>query len=504
MRLIDDLLNQITTYRLVLYYLIFLVLIAGFLSFFGLLPFKPLALLVSVLLLVLVCYFSNRLLALIFHAPVNIESSYITALILALIITPAESLFDFIFLFAAAAIAMAGKYIFFWNRKHIFNPAAAAVVTTSLTIGGYPSWWVGTALMVPFLALGILVVRKIKRFEEVFSFFGASILTSFFVTLSHGNDPLLVLKNSFLYSPILFFACIMLVEPQSSPTRRNLQILYGLIVGVLFSSQLKLAGFYITPEVALLAGNLFAYLFGMKSRLALKLKQKKNMDSNILDFTFTKPQNFHFSPGQYLEWTLAQKKADSRGNRRYFTIASSPTEDTLRIGVRFDTNGSSFKRGLSSLSKNGEIVAGQLGGDFVLPKDVGRKLVFIAGGIGVTPYRSIIKYLTDKNEKRDIVLFYINKREDDIVYKNIFDDAEKKLGLRTIYILTDKEAVPKNWKGRRGRIDQDIIKQEIPDFSVRTFYLSGPHAMVESYKKVLAEMKIPSSQIATDYFPGYS
>ena len=101
----------------------------------------------------------------------------------------------------------------------------------------------------------------------------------------------------------------------------------------------------------------------------------------------------------------------------------------------------------------------------------------------------MIKYLIDSNQGRDIVLFYANKTANDIVYKDIFDKAQKRFGLKTIYLL--------------DRLNSEMIKQEVPDYSSRIFYLSGPHGMVEGYKQVLKQMGVGSSRIVTDYFPGY-
>lgn len=479
-------------YRLVLYCLIFLVVGASVLGFLGILGFSGISILTSALLLVAACVVSNKILAFIFRAPANIESAYITALILALIITPSTNLEDFYFLLAAAVTAMGGKYILFWKHKHIFNPAATAVVTTAIIFGWHASWWVGNSLMFPFLLLGILIVKKIERFSMVASFFIASTIVMLSSSLLSGqSNVVLLLQNALLHSPILFFAFIMFVEPQTSPTRKMFQIIYGVIVGVLYSSNLSLAVFYISPEIALMGGNLFSYLVGMRQRVALKLQKKINIGLNIVEFIFRKPAGFTFEAGQYLEWTLVHNGVDSRGNRRFFTIAASPTESTVRLGVRLSEQGSSFKRALMNLNQSQTIVAGSLSGDFVLPKDGSEKLVFIAGGIGITPFRAIVKYLIDKNEKRDIALFYANKTKEEVAYKEIFDTAAKKFGLKTIYIF--------------GRMSSDDIKRSVPDYALRTFYLSGSHAMVEAYKKmILKEMHVASSKIVTDYFPGYA
>src|SRR5690606_33578640 len=149
------------------------------------------------------------------------------------------------------------------------------------------------------------------------------------------------------------------------------------------------------------------YIVSPKYKLLLTLKEKVQLAPSIYEFIFSKNIAFTFTPGQYLEWTLPEKSADGRGNRRYFTIASSPTEEDVRLGVKMAAERSSkFKTTLVDMKEGDSLVAGQLSGDFVLPKDKNKKLVFIAGGIGVTPFRSMIQYLLTNREKRDIVLFY--------------------------------------------------------------------------------------------------
>ena len=102
---------------------------------------------------------------------------------------------------------------------------------------------------------------------------------------------------------------------------------------------------------------------------------------------FAPNRKLAFAPGQYMEWTLGHNEPDSRGNRRYFTLASAPTEDELRVGVKFYQNSSTFKQAMLDMDQNSEIVAAQLAGDFVLPHDPQQKCVFIAGGIGIESIR---------------------------------------------------------------------------------------------------------------------
>jgi len=504
MKRIDDFLNLITMYRLSLYVLIFLLGVASVLGLFSVLPFSFSSIIFSALFLVLMCWVSNNVFAYIFKTQVNVESSYITALILALIITPAKSPDDYFLLGWAAIIAMVSKYIFTINKKHIFNPAAIAVVITAFAINKSASWWIGTFAMMPFvLASGLLIIRKIKRTDLVLGFMTVALFTIYAFSFIKGSDLILITKNIFADSPLLFFAFIMLTEPLTTPPTKSLRIWYGALVGFLFTPQIHLGSFYTTPEIALLGGNFFSYIVSPKIKLVLKLKEKIKIAPDIYDFIFAPKKMISFIPGQYLEWTFSHHKTDSRGNRRYFTLASSPTEPDIRLGIKFYDKPSSYKKSLLAMDVNSEIVASQLAGDFTLPKKIDGKYVFISGGIGVTPFRSIIKNLIDINQKVDIIHFFCNKIASEIVYKDVFTNAEWNLGIKTVYVLTDKAQIPLGWNGKVGRLNGQMIKEEVPDYSERTFYLSGPHGLVTGFEDVLKQMGIRKNHIKTDFFPGY-
>src|SRR5207237_7792542 len=110
-----------------------------------------------------------------------------------------------------------------------------------------------------------------------------------------------------------------------------------------------------------------------KRKFALKLKRKHKIASNIVEFIFKPSQRLVFTPGQYMELTLGHPRPDSRGNRRFFTLASSPTEDYLHLGVRFYADSSSFKKALHRIDSRTTIIAGQVAGDFTLPPDPRQK-----------------------------------------------------------------------------------------------------------------------------------
>lgn len=505
MKFIDNLLNRITMYRLTLAYLLFLHAVAFVLALLGVLQYPPFSMMISLTVLVAICWVTNKIFAWAFHVPANVESVYISAAILALIIAPARSLEDLWFLGWAGVLAMASKYIVVLHHKHIFNPVAFAVAVTYLVINRPASWWVGNGAMVAFVVVGgLLLVRKLGRFDLFLSFlltiFSVTFLSDIFVLGNLFND----LLRTLTYSATLFFGFIILTEPLTTPPTRRLRVLYGALTGVLISPQFHVGNIYLTPELAILVGNLFSHLVSPRVRMVLQLREKIQIAPDIYDFVFTSNRRLRYAPGQYMEWTLTHKAADSRGNRRYFTLASAPSEDSLRMGIKFYPQPSTFKKALLAMNTGDEIIASQVAGDFTLPVDCARKCVFIAGGVGITPFRSMIQYLVDEQQPRSITMFYANRTAADVVYKDIFDRAERELGIRTIYAVEKQPETPVAWISKVGFVDAQLIMEHVPDYRSCMFYISGPKIMVDIFTAALHKMEIPPTHIKTDFFPGLS
>ncbi len=503
LKFIDDRLDGITMYRLIQYFLIGLLGAAVVFAALGILHADPFAILFTTGFLVGACVLVNWVFAKVYGVPTNVESAYITALILALIISPLQSYQDLWFLGWAAVWAMASKYIFAFNRKHLFNPAAFAVALTYFTINQSASWWVGSAPMLPLVALGgALIVRKTRRADLVLAFLLTAVWAVAGYSLATGQSLGAALSRLVVDSPLVFFASVILTEPLTMPGTQRQRLVYGALVGFLFTPVLHIGSFYTTPELAILAGNLYAYLTGPKANLLLRLKEKVQLAPDIWDFVFVPSQKLAFVPGQYMEWTLATRNEDSRGNRRYFTLASSPTENTVRLGVKFHPNSSTLKRSLLAMEPQDEIVATHLAGDFVLPEDPWQKCVFIAGGIGITPFRSMIQYLLDNRRGRKVVLFYTAKSPAEFVYRSVFDKAQQVMGMKTVYTLTDPQNIPAGWTGRVGRVTRQMIMADVPDYATCQFYISGPSAMVEDSRQMLRQMEVRDEFIKTDFFSG--
>ncbi|MGH7157196.1 MAG: ferredoxin--NADP reductase, partial [Candidatus Saccharimonadales bacterium] len=294
-----------------------------------------------------------------------------------------------------------------------------------------------------------------------------------------------LLKLELLSTPILFFGFVMLTEPLTSPTTENKYLPYAVLVGLLYSiTALKLS-----PEEALLIGNLFTFLSGANRRYQLKFIRKIKEAEGIYSYIFSLPPKFSFAAGQYMEWTIAHNKTDSRGNRRYFTLSSSPTEPGVMITVKHSPKASSFKQRLDELKTGDTILAAHLAGNFTLPKDASKKITLLAGGVGITPFRSMVKSLLDKQERRDVALMYSLSSPQEAAFINLFKRAEA-IGLKTAYVTN-------------GYIDKPKISSFLPDYKERTYYVSGPYGFVQAMEQTLLKMGISSSRITTDYFPGY-
>ena len=493
------LIDRTTMYRLVLYYLLALLAAAVLLGALGVLPYAPLVLLYGTGVLLAAAWMSNKILARFFGAATNAESAIITALILALILPPlaVTGTTGSAAFVAIATVAMASKYLLSIEKKHIFNPAAFAVVFSAFALGIPATWWIGGNSMLLALVIlgGVLVVYKLRRFDLVLAFGAAALGTIAFTSL----DPLVAIQGTLLHSAFFFLAFVMLTEPLTMPPARRFRIIYGALVGILFAPAAHVGSFYFSPEIGLLVGNAFSYLVSPKRRYTFTLIERHKLARGIYEFVFRPDRRLDFAPGQYLEWTLAKVPFDSRGNRRYFTIASAPHDENVRLGVRFYEAPSAFKRALGALARGGIIHAASLAGEFTLPKDKKKKLAFIAGGVGITPFASMARHLTSSGESRDAVLLYASRTAPEVAYQDVFARAARE-GLRTVYALTaETPLIPGT---HAGAIDAALIKCEIPDYRERLFYLSGPPGMVSGMKHILVALGVSRFSIKTDYFPG--
>ncbi len=489
-------------YRLMVYFLLTLILASALLSYFSIMPYTWWHILGGALLFVVLCYGINIFLARLFKAEINPESAIITGLILVLIVGPVSpfQVKSFLIIFGISLFAMASKYLIAYKGRHIFNPAAFAVFTGAVLMGSGASWWVASAYLLPVVLIGgILILAKINRYSLVasFLFFYLSLFVLF-------GGEIGSIKILLLNSPLLFFAFVMLVEPRTSPKSKTNIILFGAFVAVC----IILLGKYFSSipygfELSLLMGNLVFYFLSAEQKISLKFIKKEEVAHNIWNFMFEPNKKLTYDPGQFLELSVPHSSPDSRGTRRYFTIASSPAEQYASFATKIIETSSSFKKALLLLKEGEQISASGIEGEFVLPLDEKRPLVFIAGGIGITPYRSMIKSLLDQVKSRNITLIYSVRSADEIAFKKIFDKAERHGWLKIIYVVSDESTVTGTWKGKVGVLNENMIKEVVGDLDQSLFYVSGPPPMVVSIEKMLAGLGVPNGSIKSDFFPGY-
>lgn len=227
-------------------------------------------------------------------------------------------------------------------------------------------------------------------------------------------------------------------------------------------------------------------------KLQLTRRQPETHDTER--FYFSPDEKFDYKSGQFLKWTIPHE-ADDRGQNRFFSLASSPSEDELMICTKFAADkSSSFKTHLKALQIGYSIEATGPNGSFVLG-DTNSPVVLVAGGIGITPYRSMLKFAHDSGLTRPVQLLYSARSNQDVAFKSEVDGwTNQHDWLKVNYIYEDTD----------GRLDAAKIDQLAAGLAGKLIYLSGPEPMIEAFEKQLLEHGIDEEQIKTDFFPGYS
>lgn len=230
------------------------------------------------------------------------------------------------------------------------------------------------------------------------------------------------------------------------------------------------------------------------------ITSKKEVAKGTLETTFSVEEEVAFTAGQFIFVTLPELHyPDDRGNRRHFSIVNSPTEKGI---IRFTTRvrESGYKQTLKELPEGTQVELGPIGGDFVLPEDTQQPLVFIAGGIGITPYMSMLQYMKDKNLSYNITLIYSNRDQQSTVYFNQLNELAKEIpNLKVIFVMTQME----DWNGEKGHIDVEFIKRHFPDVNSQKYFVVGPPVMSDALVKVLGDAGVVKELIKQENFSGY-
>lgn len=224
--------------------------------------------------------------------------------------------------------------------------------------------------------------------------------------------------------------------------------------------------------------------------MKLKLTEKKTVTPDVTSFIFEPQEPLSWQAGQFLHYVLHHEPTDDRGSDRWFTISAAPFEGHVMITTRFSEKSSSFKQKLQSLAIGKSIEVSYKEGDFIL-EDLNKQYVFIAGGIGITPFRSMLVQMYHDQQPINVTLLYAN-RDNNIVFKEELEAiAEKNPNFKIHYILSPEH------------VDEAKIRELVPDLTTPLFYISGPEPMVDNLGEMLKKMGIAEDHIKQDWFPGY-
>lgn len=282
------------------------------------------------------------------------------------------------------------------------------------------------------------------------------------------------------------------------------------------------AGFYSVQALELIAGATNITLLGFSMRDGLELTRwrrgqflrrtrtasiyltrQEEVARRTMAFCFKKPEGFGFTAGQAVYLTLVDPPENDPGGRiRTFSIASAPEEPELMIVTRMGDT--SFKRVLRALPAGKELELEGPFGDLSLHNEPTRTAVFLAGGIGVTPFRSIILDATRRGLAHRLFLFYSNRSPEDAAFLAELAELEKENSrFKLIAAMTETDGAGKDWKGEKGYITQDMILEHVGTVMGPMYYIAGPPSMVSAMEKLLRGAGVKSKDLKSEMFPGY-
>lgn len=234
-----------------------------------------------------------------------------------------------------------------------------------------------------------------------------------------------------------------------------------------------------------------------------RLIHKEETAESTMVFHFEKPESMTYTAGQYLHWSLVDPpETDDKGTMRAFTLASAPFEDTIMASTRM--RDSAYKRDLAVMEIGDEVDLDEPQGELVLHEDTSRPAVFVIGGIGITPVRSMVLQSIHEESGHRLFVFYSNKRVEDAAFMaDLRDAAAQSEKFTFVPTMTSTEHASSEWSGETGHIDAAMLHRHLPDLEGAIFYLSGPASMIEAMSQMLRDAGVNNDDIRAEEFPGY-
>jgi len=234
-----------------------------------------------------------------------------------------------------------------------------------------------------------------------------------------------------------------------------------------------------------------------------KLVKRFEVAEKTMGFCFDKPENWNFKAGQFIDITLLNpSENDEKGNTRGFSISSAPQENYVMVTTRL--TGSVFKRVLSTVPLGFQVRIEGPFGNFVLHNNVNRPAVFISGGIGITPFRSILISAAKAKLPHKILLIFVNHSPKQAPFlEELSKLQEENPNYKMVAIITGLTSPSDLWSGLTGHLTKEIIAEHVKDFKMPIYYIAGPAGMVKEMRKLVNENGVDDDDIRTEEFPGY-
>jgi len=487
----------VSMYRLISISLVGLLLLSALFAAVGLIGYSPVGIAVTAVLAVSATLLATVMAAQTMKSIAHLESSIITGLLITFIVPPTLDTRDLLGVSVAGLIAGFSKYFLVYRSRHVLNPAATGVTIAGLLGLTAGFWWIANPPMTAFILVsGLIIAWRSGTLPVALTGLGIGV-GAVMIRLVGSGEPLWGSAYLVLTSyPILFLALFMLTEPLTLPARRWAQLVVAAIVGIAvalpWSLSLGGVGVSSSPELALVIGNLVALGLVVGTRTTRSTNVSLTSSTTfgdrglLLQFSLARPVSLQ--AGQWVELHLPHRKGDRRGQRRIFSIASAPgdatgTHPTLSIATTLATPGSSFKQSLANAPVGSAARITTVGGDFLLPTDPHTPLLFVAGGIGITPFISHLADLAKRQEHRDCVLIEVRSHQ----MAQPWDDLIRNSAITHIVL-------------ERAQLEETLARDDL-GLSHRVGFVSGSPAFVKDLTSSLRKLGV--RRVHTDSFIGY-
>lgn len=238
-------------------------------------------------------------------------------------------------------------------------------------------------------------------------------------------------------------------------------------------------------------------------RYETRLLERREEAEGIVSVRFAAPEGFRFRPGQWCFLTLPDRGLqDPRGLRRHLSFASSPADGALLFATKVSE--SAFKQTLLRLEPGAAISLEPPRGTLALPEDASRPLALLAGGIGITPFRAMLRHAAQTGSGHRISLFYSNRRPEEAPFLDeLLGLGREHERIRVVATMTRMGESRRPWDGPTGRLNAEMIRGGLPEWEQALYFLAGPPSMVEAMQGTLAEMGVAGERLRAELFSGY-